>query len=50
MISKPDLKELEAVSEYLQEVPYDVSRQQLYTADDPHDAFDAADAQSMRRG
>ena len=49
MISKPDLKELEAVSEYLQEVPYDVSRQQLYTADDLYDAFDAADAQSMQR-
>ena len=50
MISKPDFKEIEAVGEYLQEVPYDVTRATLYTASDLYDAYDASDAQaSMQR-
>ena len=50
MISKPDFKEIEAVGEYLQEVPYDVTRATLYTASDLYDAYDACDAQaSMQR-
>ena len=50
MISKPDFKEIEAVGEYLQEVPYDVTRATLYTASDLYDAYDASDAHaSMQR-
>lgn len=47
MITRPDYHEIEAIGDYLAQVPYDVTRASLYSAADLYDKFNPSQPQSI---
>lgn len=49
MITRPDYHEIEAIGEYLARVPYDVTRNRLYSAADLYDKFIPSEPKSIEQ-